>query len=216
MGCDYPLRSLMASQLRFNPRTHMGCDMMMIIVTSCSSQFQSTHPHGVRRQKTGTHTAPRWFQSTHPHGVRPSRDWDGVLSNEFQSTHPHGVRRNSQMHYNRPSRFQSTHPHGVRLYQLMVSFEGYCFNPRTHMGCDGSCSAPLSSAHRFQSTHPHGVRRSACMRTTEQSEFQSTHPHGVRLHGFCNICKYFNSFNPRTHMGCDCIFSNRLNITMQR
>ena len=68
MGCDYPLRSLMASQLRFNPRTHMGCDMMMIIVTSCSSQFQSTHPHGVRHDDDNSHIllipvsihAPTW------------------------------------------------------------------------------------------------------------------------------------------------------------
>ena len=33
--------------------------------------FQSTHPHGVRRQCGSYLKIKKMFQSTHPHGVRP-------------------------------------------------------------------------------------------------------------------------------------------------
>ena len=58
----------------------------------------------------------------------------------------------------------------------------YCFNPRTHTGCD-HISFPLSSVkYMFQSTHPHGVRPIHCIRQVCKAiKFQSTHPHGVRL-----------------------------------
>ena len=32
--------------------------------------FQSTHPHGVRREFTNESIRKKFFQSTHPHGVR--------------------------------------------------------------------------------------------------------------------------------------------------
>ena len=32
------------------------------------------------------------FQSTHPHGVRPLIQSDAYINSTFQSTHPHGVR----------------------------------------------------------------------------------------------------------------------------
>ena len=90
----------------------------------------------------------------------------------------------------------------------------------------------------FQSTHPLGVRQSSHVAELQDLWFQSTHPLGVRLE-FTTIkpiifvvsihaptrgatfvafliVHTFECFNPRTHSGCDCIFSNRLNITMQR
>ena len=36
-------------------------------------EFQSTHPHGVRRSYINDIISDRLFQSTHPHGVRPGR-----------------------------------------------------------------------------------------------------------------------------------------------
>ena len=54
----------------------------------------------------------------------------------------------------------------------------------------------------FQSTHPHGVRQKYNKEVNDFVEFQSTHPHGVRQ----SICLFFtpkDSFNPRTHTGCD-------------
>ena len=55
----------------FNPRTHVGCD---IIPWHCSLRillFQSTHPRGVRLRKQMSYERRRSFQSTHPRGVRP-------------------------------------------------------------------------------------------------------------------------------------------------
>ena len=55
----------------------------------------------------------------------------------------------------------------------------------------------------FQSTHPHGVRLGSIKRSDVEQVFQSTHPHGVRLYP-TRLAIGFPSFNPRTHMGCDC------------
>ena len=134
----------------------------------------------------------------------------------FQSTHPHGVRRYylnySQSYY----LFQSTHPHGVRHNLTFSSSLILCFNPRTHMGCDALNGLLCRFCARFQSTHPHGVRH------ISQKLFDSLFE--VSIHaptwGATEDYEVHNQlpggFNPRTHMGCDCIFSNRLNITMQR
>ena len=77
-------------------------------------------------------------------------------------------------------RFQSTHPHGVR--PLLQGAE--------------------VSAEMFQSTHPHGVRHDQERKMMSDCAFQSTHPHGVRPNITC-IQILAQSFNPRTHMGCD-------------
>ena len=54
--------------------------------------FQSTHPHGVRRQSTKPPSRALTFQSTHPHGVRRHNLATFGAVKVFQSTHPHGVR----------------------------------------------------------------------------------------------------------------------------
>ena len=119
--------------------------------------------------------------------------------------------------------FQSTHPRGVRqkpgrldiiTYDVSIHAPTWgatiakgrhvrkgCFNPRTHVGCDGasghlgdtkyvSIHAPtwgatsaitcpkLSSL--FQSTHPRGVRLYSISDNRRVTAFQSTHPRGVR------------------------------------
>ena len=77
-----------------------------------------------------------------------------------------------------------------------------CFNPRTHIGCDLSCRYFPSCTEQFQSTHPHRVRHVFTHLETTITRFQSTHPHRVRLMvELGNI--YCESFNPRTHIGCD-------------
>ena len=56
-------------------------------------QFQSTHPHGVRRVHSSVENFERVHVSIHAptRGATRVRDIDFVIS-EFQSTHPHGVR----------------------------------------------------------------------------------------------------------------------------
>ncbi len=57
----------------FNPRTHTGCDGLAGIGSIVASQFQSTHPHGVRLIFRSSLSFFIAFQSTHPHGVRPNK-----------------------------------------------------------------------------------------------------------------------------------------------
>ena len=102
------------------------------------------------------------FQSTHPHGVRPvttsSPDPDVA---KFQSTHPHGVRLPA-LDYLSTSLSISIHAptwgatvltrlfHSVKIISIHAPTWGATafacagdlaeryFNPRTHMGCDGT------------------------------------------------------------------------------
>ena len=150
--CSWSMR------LCFNPRTHTGCDTAIQGHTYSISEFQSTHPHGVRhrrgtRRGLGTRVsihAPTRGATT----LKVSRN-DELL---FQSTHPHGVRQlykhtratiasfNPRTHTGcdlctsllpiEVTKFQSTHPHGVRLLRLIPRLLFACFNPRTHTGCD--------------------------------------------------------------------------------
>ena len=142
------------------------------------------------------------FQSTHPHGVRPAQ------ANLYQSQ--------THVSIHAPTRGATYCP---RLWRLLP----FCFNPRTHTGCDicivehknfhyVSIHAPtrgatswwstFSSEYEFQSTHPHGVRHKHCLRNSQHFLFQSTHPHGVRPVSV-NKSERSRCFNPRTHTGCD-------------
>ena len=97
----------------FNPRTRMGCDSGLALISflpyvsihapawgatlvahavEFSLRFQSTHPHGVRLYTDNGICPKGMFQSTHPHGVRLSVNSTRLKLAMFQSTHPHGVR----------------------------------------------------------------------------------------------------------------------------
>ena len=108
----------------FNPRTHTGCDNKVQNEVKKASEFQSTHPHGVRRVND-TFCAYKEIVSIHA----PTRGATGAsclnLAKRltFQSTHPHGVRHYSIWRYTSWLEFQSTHPHGVRLSSLKEKIE---------------------------------------------------------------------------------------------
>ena len=79
---------------------------------------------------------------------------------------------------------------------------GQCFNPRTHTGCDPLTGIPGLSILKFQSTHPHGVRHGS------QSCGWSASCFNPRTHTGCDFLSATSlptpcSFNPRTHTGCD-------------
>ena len=120
------------------------------------------------------------------------------------------------------------------LYDCRLLFRS--FNPRTHVGCDWaqtlSCKCTTVSIHAptqgatkyqnewnvaqwFQSTHPRRVRQILGILNYGYRKFQSTHPRRVR-HPQADLQSGLVGFNPRTHVGCDCIFSKRLNINVQR
>ena len=119
----------------------------------------------------------------------------GLLPNTgfFQSTHPHWVRHIGANDDAFVLQIQSTHPHEVRQPSMR----------------------PKSRHRGVQSTHPHGVRLMTSKRLTALMLFQSTHPHGVRRDFIKRVIEP-SSFNPRTHTGCDCIFSKCLNINLNR
>ena len=164
----------------FNPRTHVGCDAEKSFLCMCGLKFQSTHPRG----------------------VRPTI-WNGIfILFRFQSTHPRGVRPPLRIITTSTVQFQSTHPRGVRPMAFRSATRRRYFNPRTHVGCDGTSTSTVSLIFRFQSTHPRGVRPLSYRLLTDRQRFQSTHPRGVR-HKLAEIYDRLWNFNPRTHVGCD-------------
>ena len=107
--------SALLRQNSFNPRTHTGCDSMILSTGICAVEFQSTHPHGVRlktkyknkkEQKVSIHAPTRGATFCINHKIirilcfnpRTHTGCDAtgkllqVLHQTFQSTHPHGVR----------------------------------------------------------------------------------------------------------------------------
>ena len=78
------------------------------------------------------------FQSTHPHGVRHASATMSGSGALFQSTHPHGVRHIANA-YKAYADGVSIHAPtwGATVLGRPVELLVRCFNPRTHMGCDG-------------------------------------------------------------------------------
>ena len=123
----------------FNPRTHMGCDeglkqkIKELSVSIHAPTWGATVSiFYLYICSTVSIHAPTWGATRHKISASGNRG--------FQSTHPHGVRHNFPFTPVIGSGFQSTHPHGVRQHPLIVPANSFCFNPRTHMGCDWICS----------------------------------------------------------------------------
>ena len=74
-GCDGSSPRLPLRSKCFNPRTHTGCDAEISGRIEALSEFQSTHPHGVRHYELKVTDGDAVFQSTHPHGVRLGEVW---------------------------------------------------------------------------------------------------------------------------------------------
>ena len=200
----------------------MGCDARTALCWSIAA-FQSTHPRGVRRRfRREIILIDNFNPRTHVGCDEASvRDKYGISI--FQSTHPRGVRPIALTGDTKEYKFQSTHPRGVRPRSRRSRGRDSHFNPRTHVGCDGtlppqdwrspiSIHAPTWGATKvvrgyyrdfvFQSTHPRGVRLSCWL---SNSSFRYFNP---RTHVGCDIAKTTNltinsDFNPRTHVGCD-------------
>ena len=116
-------------RLRFNPRTHTGCDVSLGYLWRLELVSIHAPTRGATSFRISSATISEMFQSTHPHGVRLCRC-------TFQSTHPHGVRLCRCTFLRCRLKFQSTHPHGVRRQVDPPSQRASSFNPRTHTGCD--------------------------------------------------------------------------------
>ena len=184
----------------FNPRTHTGCDnawskalpprRVSIHAPTRGATFISFHRAFLGGFNPRTHTGCDLLSG-------------GLSTQAIVSIHAptRGATTAILAISESGSLFQSTHPHGVRQCINTTYVRVACFNPRTHTGCDTyqtlhacadsvSIHAPTRGATSIISLAWSGI------------EFQSTHPHGVRLIAF-PVPTIFNSFNPRTHTGCD-------------
>ena len=167
-----------------------------------ATEFQSTHPHRVRRSGVGrcktfggvnprTHigcdtsstTTANKAASFNPRthiGCDFSTAALCFAVTLFQSTHPHRVRQKFPTYISGQPMFQSTHPHRVRQGFSCIARQATSFNPRTHIGCDLHV---LLLCPRFVSFNP---------RTHIGCDLMLLTLNGLML-----------SFNPRTHIGCD-------------
>ena len=205
----------------FNPRTRVGCDLVITHPSLLRSQFQSTHPCGVRpiarqlktRLAVSIH-APVWgaTQAMY-HLMRSScfnprtrvgcdqQEWADALHSYVSIHAPVWGATCYPPNHRFYTRFQSTHPCGVR--PIAVSATKPC-TVSIHAPVWGAtnCLIVMQKLEKFQSTHPCGVRLSLTLKTYCKLLFQSTHPCGVR-HVIHQITDFIQGFNPRTRVGCD-------------
>ncbi len=166
------------------------------------TEFQSTHPSGVRQPPESGDNPTGGFQSTHPSGVRlvapiqwremtfisiHAPQWGATssvtglrLRPVFQSTHPSGVRPCRRNRPANPRNFNPRTPVGCDSYPTSARCRPTYFNPRTPVGCDDLDRIRLR---QFQHISIHAPQWGATARDARAgtlSVFQSTHPSGVR------------------------------------
>ena len=167
------------------------------------SEFQFTHPGGVRQALATYHLYYRVFQFTHPGGVRPSRTTATTHADTFQFTHPGGVRPQSptigtlslSVSIHAPGRGATSH------YSFLFS-RRESFNSRTREGCDVIVHLLIGK----QSVSIHAPGRGATFSKTSvpmwSGRFNSRTREGCDRSNYndtiCNLC-----FNSRTREGCD-------------
>ena len=116
-GCDLQCYKAIRPHRSFNPRTHEGCDMVFPPCLVVILPFQSTHPRGVR-PTFSNHNSETENVSIHA----PTRGAT-VKAAVFKGA--------VRVSIHAPTRGAT----GFDWYANSVSF---CFNPRTHEGCDKS------------------------------------------------------------------------------
>ena len=169
----------LALLLCFNPRTHEGCDLILLQSNSRAKSFN-----------------PRTHEGC---------DFNALLSNTADIVSIHAPTRGATQKSVNDSiiaLFQSTHPRGVRRKNTSIKRLCSSFNPRTHEGCDLSSHLKTLSKRSFNPRTHEGCDFYEPGLVKAMTQFQSTHPRGVRLKvRFFAIGEY--GFNPRTHEGCD-------------
>ena len=114
-GCDICHRSIRTIRCCFNPRTHTGCDLKPSRRLLQPRQFQSTHPHGVRRLDC---TADIIGRLVSIHAPTRGATFSSLLFFKQKKVSIHAPTRGATQSF-------SSRAMGQRS-----------FNPRTHTGCD--------------------------------------------------------------------------------
>ena len=169
--------------IRFNPRTRVGCDARTNLgLGTLATQFQSTHPRGVRLTAFQAILRHSPFQSTHPRGVRLVSRPPLPMAIWFQSTHPRGVRLGGNRFFLSLFGFQSSHPRGVRLIPKDLGLRDAQVS--IHAPAWGATRPSLVHSYSFAlvSIHAPAWGATSRMKTIGMNvcKFQSTHPRGVR------------------------------------
>ena len=111
--------------VHFNPRTHVGCDLL---VQGAEFQPDKISIHAPTWGATSRHPPPRSYTCISIHaptwGATRGNDPMAMMAAIFQSTHPRGVRL-IEMSMSPVTRlFQSTHPRGVRRRSRTARIRG--------------------------------------------------------------------------------------------
>ena len=167
--------------IRFNSRTREGCDKSPQALNLERSEFQFTHPGGVRHVDYSQYRIAGEFQFTHPGGVRHTTRSILPTSLSFNSRTREGCDCTYTIVSTSPRRFQFTHPGGVRpTNHLTQPNSNGSFNSRTREGCDLLVADKSNTFFRFNSR-----TREGCDPLPPMAE------------------QRLNSFNSRTREGCD-------------
>ena len=172
--------------------------------TTDESEFQSTHPSGVRPWSAAPLHLRHGFQSTHPSGVRlfwfaPSRP-----PNEFQSTHPSGVRPSMRTRKQKHNGISIHAPQWGATRRLPA--QGLIpgdFNPRTPVGCDPSTTYQEDPDQISIHAPQWGATTTFRPPSRRGTNFNPRTPvgcDGTTRHG---LAASRMNFNPRTPVGCD-------------
>jgi len=196
----------------FNPRSHTGSDFGAVFRVGADDGFQSTLPHGERRDCLLNRRLHNDFNPRSHTGSDKQQQRQEPQRQAFQSTLPHGERRGGARPAAAQRSFQSTLPHGERPQKMGDLSKAIDFNPRSHTGSDGNLSAGTAVLNAISI---HAPTRGATRKFPELSwsrAFQSTLPHGERqYYSKCKTAVW--DFNPRSHTGSDIfLWSNKSTI----
>ena len=146
----------------FNPRTRVGCDLLLSVGFGGMEADVSIHAPawGATNANESPFRLMKCFNSRTRVGC-DEPDFDGWLERHGVSIHAPawGATERKREYLPAEEMFKIRHRRGVRL--LRNHLPTICntgFNPRTRVGCDVRSLAIRNIERQFQSTHPRGVR----------------------------------------------------------
>ena len=155
------------SSKNFNPRSRTGSDSGTIRTKAGETLFQSTLPHGERRDRCKFHLCHKNFNPR----SRTGSDVKAVISNK----------RMLMISIHAPARGATIQTeHGAALVGISIHAPA--------RGATVTSGSSTNCVNVFQSTLPHGERRSLTHFAGCQRVFQSTLPHGERRDRPTNPC----------------------------
>ena len=146
------------------------------------------------------------FQSTHPHGVR--REDATPTTMNWQSFNPRTLTGCDRKKIPGPSKQRSFNPRTLTGCDSTGHYQQCRRDVSIHAPSRGATEVWLQMAQRkIVSIHAPSQGATLQKRAWEyiSTTFQSTHPHGVRPFRHGRDRHRHTCFNPRTLTGCDCI-----------